>query len=45
MALHSTPAVGSTFVVWLPSRARTGDSPYAEAPLAAPATDPVPRLV
>ncbi len=45
VALHSTPTVGSTFVVWLPSRARTGDSPYAEAPLAAPATDPVPRLV
>ena len=41
VALHSTPGVGSTFVVWLPSRARTGGD---EALLGPPAGDPLPRL-
>ena len=36
VALHSTPGVGSTFVVWVPSRARTGDSADGDVP-AAPA--------
>lgn len=42
VALHSAPGVGSTFVVWLPSRARTGGE---EASLRPPAGDPLPRLL
>jgi len=38
--LHSTPGVGSTFVIWLPSAARTGGADELRPPDA----DPVPRL-
>ena len=40
VALHSAPGVGSTFVIWLPSGARTG-GPDEDRP---PAVDPLPRL-
>lgn len=41
VALHSAAGVGSTFVLWLPSSARTGDP----GDLHPPALDPLPRLV
>jgi signal transduction histidine kinase len=40
VALHSTPGVGSTFVIWLPSGARTGGAEEIRPPTA----DPLPRL-
>lgn len=40
VALHSVPGVGSTFVLWVPDRAR----PDSERSATAPATDPLGRL-
>jgi signal transduction histidine kinase len=40
VALHSEPGVGSTFVIWLPSAARTGGADEDRPPTA----DPLPRL-
>ncbi|CAA9280121.1 MAG: hypothetical protein AVDCRST_MAG41-3471 [uncultured Corynebacteriales bacterium] len=40
VALHSAPGVGSTFVIWLPSGARTGGADELRPPDA----DPLPRL-
>jgi signal transduction histidine kinase len=42
VAVHSAPGAGSTFVVWLPSRAWTGG---ADALLQPPSSDPLSRLV